>query len=105
MEPIKFSVVENFVLTNKICKEEELIKGLTGEKMKSKIEPLRLLIQQGEKEKADHLKMKLPAILASGIFKGGRSADKLKDYSQVICLDLDKLQSEKVIPIKDIIAN
>jgi hypothetical protein len=104
METIKFSVVEKFNLTTKVCKENELIKGITGEKMKLLIEPIRKLILEGEKEKADELKKKLPAIIPSGIFKGGRTPDKLDQYSHIICLDLDDIEAEKLIALKEIIA-
>lgn len=105
MDTIKFSVVENFYLANKICTETALINGIAGEKMRQRIEPVRRLMMEGKTEEANQLKIKLPAIIPSGIFKGGRTADKLEQYSQVICLDLDKLSLEKVIPLKEKIAN
>ena len=68
MKTIKFSVVENFKLTNVTCTEELLISGLKGEKMKTRIEPLRNLINNSEYEKADKMKSQLPALLISGVF-------------------------------------
>ncbi len=103
MEQIKFSVVEKFHLIRPVCDEPALIKGLKGDKMKSMVEPIRKLLSEGEKEKADKLKQQLPAIMISGIFKGGRTADKLEEYSHIICLDLDHLPLEKLAPIKDVI--
>ena len=104
MENIKFSVVEKFSLTNKICSEEKLINGIKGERMKLLVEPIRKLMDEGEHEKASLLKNNLPAIIPTGIFKGGRTADKLQTYSNIICLDLDNLSNDKVVPVKDIIA-
>jgi hypothetical protein len=104
MDTIKFSVVENCKLTSVVCNEIELIKGLTGDKMKSRIEPIRKLLAEGEKDKANQLKSKLPAITLSGIFKGRRTADKLDEYSHIVCLDLDKLAPDKLLPLKDLIA-
>lgn len=104
MENIKFSVVEKFSLTNKICSEEKLINGIKGERMKLLVEPIRKLMDEGEHEKASQLKNNLPAIIPTGIFKGGRTADKLQIYSNIICLDLDNLSNDKVVPVKDIIA-
>ena len=43
-------------------------------------------------------------MLISGIFKGGRTPDRLEQYSKIICLDLDKLPIEQVVPIKDKVA-
>lgn len=102
---IKFSVVEHFGLTNKLCNESRLIKGLTGEAMRKQIEPIRKLFKEGKKEEADELKKKLPAIIPSGIFRGGRTADKLVDYSQMVCLDLDDVALEKIASLKEVIAN
>lgn len=96
MEQISFQVVEKFKLTPKMCNEDKLIKGLKGEKMKTLVEPIRKLLAEGEMEKADSLKKALPAILVSGIFRGGRTADKLAVYSHVICLDLDNIDTDKV---------
>lgn len=104
MENINFSVVEKFNLTNKICSEEKLINGIKGEKMKLLVEPIRKLMDEGEYEKASQLKNNLPAIIPTGIFKGGRTADKLQTYSNIICLDIDYLSHDKVVPVKDIIA-
>lgn len=105
MEKIKFSVVEKFQLQHKICNETDLINGLKGVKMKALIEPIRDLFRKGENENANNLKKDLPAVLISGIFKGGRTAEKLEQYSKILCLDLDKLKTDEVWPLKTVISN
>jgi len=101
MEQIIFQVAEKFAPTSKRCNETQLINGLKGEKMKARITAYRELLASGDEEKADELKKSLPAIIASGIFEGGRTADKLSVYSHVICLDLDDIEADRIQALKD----
>lgn len=101
MEQIKFQVVEKFILTSKTCDESKLIAGLKGDKMKAAVIPIREALVKGDKETADDLKKALPALLISGLFEGGRTADKLASYSRIICLDLDKVDESKVNTVKE----
>ena len=104
MKPYNFSIVEKLKLTEKICNVDRLVKGLKEDKMKTFIEPIRKLIANDERDKANLLKAKLPAIIPAGIFKGERTKTGIQSYSHIICLDLDKLEPEMVAPIKEIIA-
>ena len=101
MNTIEFQVVEGLNLTTKRCSENALIKGLKGKKMQLAISPIRSKVNTGDIEGANDLKKQLPAILVSGIFNKARKYDCLSRYTQIICLDLDKLALEKVQEIKD----
>ncbi len=57
---------------------------------------IRSLLQQGDTEKADQLKRKLPAFTPSATFKGGRKPEVLENYSGIIHLDFDKLTPDQL---------
>lgn len=101
METINFQIVENLQLTKKKVSEERLIEGLTGLKMKERVTVIRAAISRGDNAEADNLKKKLPAIIVSGMFEGKRSIEGLVTYTQVLCLDLDKIERDKLEDLKD----
>lgn len=101
---ILFQVVENYKVTSNTCDEFRLIKGIQSEKMEQRIRPIRELLKIGDKDGADKLKSALPAVMISGTFSG-RAIDKLIRYSNLICLDLDKIQPHEVERIKMAICN
>lgn len=51
---------------------------------------------------AERLKTRLPAIMPSGDFAGLRG-DSLRNYSGIVCLDLDKLSEDKLAEVADCI--
>jgi KaiC/GvpD/RAD55 family RecA-like ATPase len=55
----------------------------------------------GDKEGYAEVKRKLPAFTPSGVFDPARKDDNLKTYSHFVILDIDKLQPEQVIPLKE----
>lgn len=71
-----------------------LTKEIKEGKYKDQVEKVTELASQGNKEEADKLKKLLPAFTPSGTFEGGRKLEFLKQYSQFIILDLDKLSPE-----------
>lgn len=105
MKGIEFQIVEKFKLTDKKCSEIRLIKGLSSERMRQSVEPIRELVADGRQEEANKLKMTLPAIIVSGIFKGGRTSEYLLGHTGVLCLDLDKLHAGEVQELKAKIIN
>lgn len=64
------------------------------------IDPARKHYAQGNKEEYDKLKDKLPGFTVCGTFEPTRAVANLKDYSQFIILDIDKLELEQVKEVK-----
>lgn len=73
-----------------------LTKEIKEGKYKEEVEKVTALVQQGKKEEADKLKKQLLAFTPSATFEGGRKLEYLKQYSQFIILDLDKLTTEQM---------
>lgn len=71
-----------------------LTKEIKEGKYKDQVEKVTVLASKGNKEEADKLKKLLPAFTPAGTFEGGRKLEFLKQYSQFIILDLDKLSPE-----------
>ncbi|MDD4215384.1 MAG: BT4734/BF3469 family protein, partial [Bacteroidales bacterium] len=72
-----------------------LIYDIKSDKYKQEIEQIRGLIADNDKENADLLKKQLPAFTASGTFKNSRKAESLVEYSQILCLDFDKIDPSR----------
>lgn len=60
------------------------------------IEPARKFFAEGKKDEYDKLKDKLPAFTICGTFEPTRAVSNLKEYSQFIILDIDKLELAQV---------
>lgn len=73
-----------------------LTKEIKEGKYKQEVQQVTALASQGKKEEADKLKKQLLAFTPSAIFEGGRKLEYLKQYSQFIILDLDKLTPEQL---------
>jgi hypothetical protein len=70
---------------------------------KEPIEKLRLLIAQGETDKADRLKKKLLGFTPSGCFSTGRRSEFLNSHSGLIHLDFDKISPSELDRIKPLL--
>ncbi len=68
-----------------------IIYDIKSEKYKHEVEAIRSLVNLNDKENADILKKQLPAFTASGTFSTARKPEFLVEYSNIICLDFDKL--------------
>ena len=68
-----------------------LTKEIKEGKYKEEVQKVTALFNEGKKEEADKLKKQLLAFTPSATFEGGRKLEYLKQYSQYIILDLDKL--------------
>lgn len=73
-----------------------LTKDIKEGKYKQEVQQVTALASQGKKEEADKLKKQLLAFTPSAIFEGGRKLEYLKQYSQFIILDLDKLTPKQL---------
>ena len=93
---IFFSLVQQSTITKSSCSLADVIRGLTGEKMKNHENYLSKLSQR--KRLTVSLERRLPGIMTSGIFKSDassnifklNSADDLIQYSQIICLEFNE---------------
>jgi len=68
-----------------------ILRDIKSDKYKQEVEQIRKLNADNDKENADLLKKQLPAFTASGTFKNSRKAESLVEYSQILCLDFDKI--------------
>ncbi|HUC81522.1 MAG TPA: BT4734/BF3469 family protein [Flavisolibacter sp.] len=59
------------------------------------------LYAAGDKDGYAEMKRKLPAFTASGTFEPIRKDENLKTYAKFIILDIDKLQPDQVLPLKE----
>jgi hypothetical protein len=73
-----------------------LTKEIKEGKYKDDVQKVTGLASQGKKEEADKLKKQLLAFTPSAIFEGGRKLEYLKQYSQYIIVDLDKITPEQL---------
>lgn len=71
------------------------IRALTKNLETLKAEGAAEAVQKSEQITIDNLKKKLPAVTWSGTFSQ-RKAEKIKEYSGLICIDIDKLESEEL---------
>ncbi|MFV0177770.1 DUF5906 domain-containing protein, partial [Empedobacter falsenii] len=67
---------------------------------KSQILYLRKSLEQGKMEPYEKAKKSLLAFTPSATFKGGRKLDYLQYYNQIIVLDIDKVEKNKLAEIK-----
>lgn len=69
-----------------------VIAGIREGRWRGQVEKVRAAWESGDKKATALLKKQLPAGLFSGTFPY-RSADKLKDHTGTICVDLDQLEN------------
>lgn len=93
---MKLSVIQSF--NNVIAKESvsSILESIKDGKYRASIEPLILLYQKGDKSEYNKLKKKLLGFTPSGIFESKRKSENLSVYSNLIILDIDNLDSEKL---------
>lgn len=70
---------------------ENILTQIKSDLHKDKIEILRNKLQSGDKEYYGNYKKQLPAITFSATFKIKRTKNNLKNYNNLIVLDIDKL--------------
>lgn len=106
---MKVSLIENcYKVVNQKSVTEifEIIRtgDLNGNNLKSAVQKLRDLYLQKDKRKYDGLKKKLPGFTISGKFRERRVTDKIEEYSNLIILDIDNLEPNRVLDIKQLSA-
>ncbi len=85
------SLFQNFnkVIENKSL--EEILKEIKSGIYRKQIITLGKLHTEGKAAEFEKLKKSLPAFTPSGLFEGGRKLEYLKQYSNFVILDFDKL--------------
>lgn len=69
---------------------------IDSELLKGKIEKLRKELDSGNKDYYDNNKKSLPAVTFSATFQENRRKDNLKEYNQILVIDIDKLSTEEM---------
>jgi hypothetical protein len=69
---------------------------IDSELLKGKIEKLRKELNNGNKDYYDNNKKSLPAVTFSATFQENRRKDNLKEYNQILVIDIDKLSTEEM---------
>ncbi|MFD2528825.1 BT4734/BF3469 family protein [Polaribacter marinaquae] len=83
----------------------ETLNIINSELLKGKIERLRKELENGNKDYYDNNKKSLPAVTFSATFQEKRRKDKLKDYNQILVIDIDKLSIEEMKIVGDALKN
>lgn len=71
----------------------------------SEITYLRTYLNNGDTEKYDSFKKRLPGVTFCATFNKKRKRDDLKDYNQLIVIDIDKLSQEELASVKEQLLN
>lgn len=94
---------ESQELKSKILPIRNLVNGIISLQEKIQFEPENKLWPETEatlKQEYESQKKALPAVTWSGTFSK-RQIDQLKQYSGLLCIDIDKISTEKLLQIKE----
>ena len=94
---MKVSVFKKFNLVEENLELSLILDQIRMGKFKAQILRLRELVRQGKTDEYNDQKRLLPGFTPSGLFKGGRKLQHLKEYSGVIVLDLDDLSQDQLV--------
>ncbi|MFV0151504.1 DUF5906 domain-containing protein [Empedobacter falsenii] len=97
---IKFTLFQNFNEVINTISVEQIVTEIKEGTYKSQILYLRKSLEQGKMEPYEKAKKSLLAFTPSATFKGGRKLDYLQNYNQIIVLDIDKVEKNKLAEIK-----
>ncbi len=84
-------------------KIKDILRGIKEERLYLIIEKLRKYLTDNNKDLYNQEKKFLPGVTFSATFNEKRRREKIKSYNSVIVLDIDKLNNEQLIKIKDIL--
>ena len=97
---MKLSVFKNF---NKVVAKKDLVtisEIIQNGRYKAQVEQLQVLLSEGKKKEYTEAKKQLPAFTPSASFAGGRKIEFLQEYSKLLILDIDKIDTETLHKIK-----
>lgn len=89
-----------------ICKEliiKEVLNDIKNGKYASQINSLRDLIKEENLEEYNIHKKSLPAVTFCGLFDGRRKRESIKNYNQLIVIDIDKLDEGEFIRVENVL--
>lgn len=75
---------------------DEVLREIQSDIYSERVNKLRKLLAEGDNESYKAEKLKLPAVTFCGTFNLGRKKENLKEYNQLIVLDIDKLSPEQL---------
>lgn len=84
---------------------DDTLNIIASELLKAKIERLRKELENGNKDYYDNNKKSLPAVTFSATFQEYRRKDNLKDYNQILVIDIDKLSNEEMVSVGESLKN
>jgi VirE N-terminal domain len=84
---------------------ENVLTEIKSDVYRKKIENLRELLKTGNNELYKVEKLKLPAVTFCGTFNEVRKKENLKEYNELIVIDIDKLKPEQLSIIKNQLTN
>lgn len=88
----KISFMDSFDgSNNREVEINKILKSISENYYKERIEKIRSVIKEGEKKEADELKKMLPGFTPCGFFNDKRTKESLEEYSGIIHLDYDKI--------------
>jgi hypothetical protein len=76
---------------------DEVLKEIESDSYSKKVLELRELLATGDHESYKAEKLKLPAVTFCGTFNQERKKENLKEYNQLVVIDIDKLTTEQLI--------
>ena len=97
---MKVSMFKNFNRVEQNLELSVILDQIRMGKYKARILHLRELVRQGRMDDYNDQKRSLPGFTPSGLFKGGRKLQHLKEYSGVIVLDLDDLSQDQLVAVR-----
>lgn len=97
---MKFTLFQNFNEVINTIPVEQIVTEIKEGTYKSQILYLRKSLEQGKMEPYEKAKKSLIAFTPSATFKGGRKIEYLQNYNQLIVLDIDKVEKNKLAEIK-----
>jgi len=97
---MKVSLFKNFNQVEQNLELDVILDQIKMGKFKARILHLRELVRQRRMDEYNDQKRSLPGFTPSGLFKGGRKLQHLKEYSGIIVLDLDDLSQDQLVAIR-----
>ncbi len=94
---IELSIFTGFNKVVAVKTYETIAEIIRSSKYQKEIEILQHLLEKGKDKEYSNQKKKLPAFTPSARFVGGRRKENLLEYSKLIILDIDKLESPELV--------
>lgn len=98
-QPTAYSAISKDVTIGDVLTE------IKNENLQIQITALRDFLINGENEKYNIHKKNLPGVTFGALFSGRRKKEYLKEYTQIIVIDIDKLSNEELEMSKKTLSN